>query len=212
MQTTSSQRVSAVGSVGTTLHDSLTARVDELGVARVAGRVEDVQQDPSGVTANGIRGSYLLAADGLHSTIRRSVGLDRPVSRRRRRYGLRRHFRVEPWTDLIEVHWAKRSEIYVTPTAPDVVGIAILGPTQTDFDEAVASIPALAGHLRDAEPLSTLRGAGPFRQRARRPSAGRVLLVGDASGYVDAITGEGLRLGFNEARVAVLRHRGGRPR
>ena len=33
--------------------------------------------------------------------------------------------------------------------------------------------------------------------------SGRVLLVGDASGYVDAITGEGLRLGFDQARAAV---------
>ena len=33
--------------------------------------------------------------------------------------------------------------------------------------------------------------------------AGRVLLVGDAAGYVDALTGEGLRIGFAEAEAVV---------
>jgi flavin-dependent dehydrogenase len=47
------------------------------------------------------------------------------------------------------------------------------------------------------------RGAGPLRQRTRARTAGRVLLVGDASGYVDALTGEGLRLGFAQAVAAV---------
>src|SRR3546814_17712409 len=47
------------------------------------------------------------------------------------------------------------------------------------------------------------RGAGPFRQRTRARTAGRVLLVGDASGYVDALTGEGLRVGFAQASAAI---------
>src|SRR4029453_12248094 len=64
-------------------------------------------------------------------------------------------------------------------------------------------IPALASCLRGLVSVSGLKGAGPFRQRATAPSRGRVLLVGDASGYVDAITGEGLRLGFDQARIAV---------
>ena len=54
-----------------------------------------------------------------------------------------------------------------------------------------------------AAPASEMRGAGPFRQRTSARRAGRVLLVGDASGYVDAITGEGLRLGFEQSRAAV---------
>ena len=73
----------------------------------------------------------------------------------------------------------------------------------TDFDATIASIPSLAERVAGAQPASELRGAGPFRQRAASPMSGRVLLVGDASGYVDAITGEGLRLGFDQARAAV---------
>lgn len=187
----------------TTLHTALSARARELGIERVTARVDAIHQDSTGVSVGGIRGSWLFGADGLHSVVRRLAGLEHSPSARGRRFGLRQHFSVQPWSDLIEVHWAKRAEVYVTPVAPDTVGIAVLGPTHTDFWETIAGVPALSARLGGAEVASTLRGAGPFLQRATRPSSGRVLLVGDASGYVDAITGEGLRLGFEQARVAV---------
>ena len=107
------------------------------------------------------------------------------------------------WSDNIEVHFTRFGEVYVTPTADGMVGLALLARRGTDFEAAVAASPALAARFAGAEPASDLRGAGPFRQRTRRRVAGRVLLVGDASGYVDAITGEGLRLGFDQARAAV---------
>ncbi len=186
----------------TTLHDALSARVAELGVTRVTARVDEVQQDASGVEVAGVRASWLLAADGLHSTVRRITGLERPV-RGPRRFGLRKHYAVEPWSEFIEVHWAKRAEVYVTPVSERVVGLSLLGAPKTDFDATIAGIPALADRIAGADAASDLRGAGPFRQRASSPVSGRVLLVGDASGYVDAITGEGLRLGFDQARAAV---------
>ncbi|MHA7135302.1 NAD(P)/FAD-dependent oxidoreductase [Oerskovia turbata] len=127
----------------------------------------------------------------------------RPGPDPRRRFGLRRHFRVPAWTDLVEVHWGDHVEAYVTPVARDVVGIAMLGPTGTHFDDALAGFDELAERLRDAEPLGPVRGAGPLRQRSRRRSGGRVRLVGDASGYVDALTGEGLRVGLAQASAAV---------
>lgn len=194
----------------TTLHDALAARAADLGVTRVRARVERFEQDAAGVAVAGVRASWLLAADGLHSPVRRTLGLERPV-RGPRRFGLRRHYAVEPWSDLIEVHWAPHAEVYVTPVAERMVGVAVLGPQRTDFDGTVAAIPALARRLAGAEPASELRGAGPFRQRASSQRSGRVLLVGDASGYVDAITGEGLRLGFDQARAAVACIAAGRP-
>ena len=191
----------------TTLHAALAARADDLGVARIIGKVDGVEQDDSGVRVSGaelptVTGDWLLAVDGLHSTVRRTLGLERPV-RTHRRFGLRKHYRVQPWSDLIEVHWSPRAEIYVTPVAPDVVGLSLLGAPRTDFDETIASIPALHDRVDGVAEVSDLRGGGPFRQRATSVRKGRVLLVGDASGYVDAITGEGLRLGFDQARAAV---------
>ncbi len=193
----------------TTLHAALAARAEELGVERVEGRVERVEQHAQGVTAAGMRGSWLFGCDGLHSSVRRAVGLERPVAARGRRFGIREHYEVEPWSDLIEVYWAPRAEVYVTPVAPGLVGIATLGPQGTDFDSTVAGIPRLAAQIAGARAVGSRRGAGPFRQRAARAQVGRVLLVGDASGYVDAITGEGLRLGFDQARAAVAAVGGG---
>ena len=186
----------------TTLHRALADRATELGITRVAARVEAVLQTNSTVTAAGLTARYLLAGDGLHSSVRRQVGLERAV-RGSRRFGLRRHFAVAPWNDLIEVHWTREAEVYITPIAPGLTGVAVLGPPRTDFDTAVAAVPELAERLAGVDAVTEVRGAGPFRQRAKARTAGRVLLVGDASGYVDAITGEGLRLGFEQAHVAV---------
>ena len=57
------------------------------------------------MTAAGIEARYLVAADGLHSAIRRACALD-PTPARHPRFGLRRHYRLAPWTDLVEVYWA----------------------------------------------------------------------------------------------------------
>lgn len=199
----------------TTLHAALRERADELGVehrtARVAPAELVVPTAPApgdGVEVAGVSARWLLACDGLHSTVRRSTGLDVPARsagplRPVRRYGLRRHFRLAPWTDLVEVHWGRRVEAYVTPVGPDLVGIALLGPAGVDFDRELADVPELADRLAGAEPAGPVRGAGPLRQRSRRRTLGPVRLVGDASGYVDALTGEGLRVGLAQASAAV---------
>ncbi len=187
----------------TTLHDELLRRADELGAVRMTVRLRRVEQTGDGVLVAGLSARYLLACDGLHSTVARLVGLAFPVPTGGRRYGIRQHYALPPWGDTVEVHYGRRAEFYVTPVAPNEVGIAMLGSRHTDFDAALAEIPELAARLAGAPVSSSRRGAGPFRQHTRARTAGRVLLVGDASGYVDAITGEGLRLGFAEAAAAV---------
>ncbi len=192
----------------TVLHRALAARARALGAESLPGRVTAVDRDGDRVTAAGVTGRWLLACDGLHSTVRRLVGLERAPARAAR-YGIREHVAVAPWSELIEVHWTPAAEIYVTPVDDATVGVAVLGPRGTDLDDALAAAPALADRLSGATRVSERRGAGPFGARARRPSAGRVLLVGDSSGYVDALTGEGLRVGFEQARAAILAIQGG---
>ena len=194
----------------TVLHAALAARARELGVETVAGKVAQIEQTPTHVAAAGLQARWLFGCDGLHSRVRRELGVELPTRRRGRRFGLRQHFAVAPWTDLIEVNWSPGVEAYITPVDDDTVGVALLGRQGADFERTLAGIPALA-FLLDAERASELRGAGPLRQRVSRRRVGRVLLVGDASGYVDAITGEGLRLGFAQAQAAVAAIAHGRP-
>jgi flavin-dependent dehydrogenase len=194
----------------TTLHDALAARAAELAIPVVHERVTSVTQRDGVVEAAGLRARYLVAADGLHSSIRRACGLDPPRAREPR-FGLRRHYRLAPWSDLVEVHWAAGSEAYVTPVADDLVGVAILGGAHGDFASRLAAFPELRSRLAGAAPASEIRGAGPLRQDVRRRSAGNVLLVGDASGYLDALTGEGIGVALAQAAVLARCLASGRP-
>ncbi|MEU4261803.1 NAD(P)/FAD-dependent oxidoreductase [Streptomyces argenteolus] len=193
----------------TALHEALYRRALELGVRIVAGRVGEVRQALDSVGAAGLTARWLIAADGLHSPVRRTLGLDRPASAPHR-YGLRRHYRVAPWTDFVEVHWSRRCEAYVTPVGERLVGVAVLSGERRSHAEHLSAFPALADALRYAEE-GPVRGAGPLRQSARSPRAGRVLLVGDAAGYVDALTGEGIALAAATASAAVDCLTAGRP-
>ena len=188
----------------TELHGALRRRAEALGVnlrwgVRVQGIVADGFETDHGV----VRGRWLVGADGRASRVRRWSGLDgRPA--RRRRFGVRRHFELEPWSELVEVNWGDGCEAYVTPVGESLIGVALLwsGTTAT-FDELLTSFPGLQRRLENAPVVSKDRGAGPLRQRCRAVINGNLALVGDASGYLDAITGEGLALSFSQAVALV---------
>lgn len=193
----------------TNLHAALAEAVKAAGVEIEQRAVRSVENQGDRVIVDGESARHLIAADGLHSPIRTMLGLDRPASRHRR-FGFRSHFETEPWTSFVEVHWSRFAEAYVTPVAPHLIGVAILSERSGPFMELLAEHPQLSERLAGSPP-SRVRGAGPLRQRSRRRVAGRVLLVGDAAGYVDALTGEGIALGFAQARAAVACIRSGTP-
>jgi flavin-dependent dehydrogenase len=196
----------------TELQGALSRRADALGVRRVAAKVDEVTQDGRSVSVAGVTASWLLACDGLHSTVRRRLGLDPPaVPAHVRRYGLRRHAAVAPWSEFVEVHWSPLAEAYVTPVAPDLVGIALLTSTSAPYDVLLGQVPTLRSKLDVASWATPVRGCGPLHQPVARRVAGRVLLVGDAAGYVDALTGEGIRTGLACAEAAVAAVAAGRP-
>jgi flavin-dependent dehydrogenase len=69
------------------------------------------------------------------------------------------------------------------------------------MEEALESLPRLAARLRGCETSSVERGALTGNRSLERVWRGNVALIGDASGTVDAITGEGLGLSFSQAVV-----------
>ena len=113
----------------TTLHAALAARAAELGIPVLPRRVTGFTRRGGVVTAAGVEARYLVAADGLHSAIRR-VQAAGPPPARYTRFGLRRHYRVAPWTDLVEVHWSRDAEAYITPVAEYGDADLVLGATR----------------------------------------------------------------------------------
>jgi flavin-dependent dehydrogenase len=186
----------------TLLQQSMTQRARDLGVRFEQGSVSDMLQERNFVTTGGHRARYLVAADGLHSPIRRMLGMDDQAGGTPR-WGLRQHFRISPWTRMVEVYWASRSEAYVTPVGPEEVGVAILCSARKPMAEHLRDFPRLAERLSGAAPAGRVRGAGPLRQRTTARVNGRVLLVGDAAGYVDALTGEGIAVSLACARSLI---------
>jgi flavin-dependent dehydrogenase len=201
-------RLPAGGGLGvrrTALTSALARRAAECGVeVRWGCPVGDLERTGDAValaTPQGpVRAHVCVAADGLHSRLRREAGLDGP-GQRRHRLGLRQHFRVAPWSRFVEVHLTAGVEAFVTPAGASRVGIAFLwekdevsGPVSVE--SLLGRFPALRARLAGAPADSRPRGAGPLAQAARSCIADRLVLVGDAAGYVDAITGEGLSLAF----------------
>jgi flavin-dependent dehydrogenase len=188
----------------TALSAALLAAAQRAGVElRFGCALERFRQDDTDVRARTSQGELrahtLVGADGLASRVRMQAGLELAPAERRR-FGMRRHFRAAPWSEYVEVHWGERAEAFVTPVAPDEVGVALLWRGDGgSYEEHIARFPALTARLGGAEAVSETRGAGPFWQRARSRHAGRVALVGDAAGYTDAVTGEGITLALHGA-------------
>lgn len=193
----------------TVLHDALTRRAEAVGIVPEQRPVREVLERGDHLLVDGEPTRYLIAADGLHSPVRRLLDLSGPPSRRRR-YGQRAHVEMEPWTSCVEVHWSIIGEAYVTPVAACEVGIAVLTTERRSWDDLLVHFPLLVRRLEGRSHSRPL-GAGPLHQRSRQRVRGRVLLVGDASGYVDALTGEGIALGLAQARAAVEAVSGDRP-
>ena len=146
---------------------------------------------------------WIVGADGLRSQVRAWAGLDGgrgPL----RRFGVRRHFALAPWSDFVEVYWGPDCEAYVTPVAPETrSGSPCSGAVARPASTTSWAFPTLSARIAGAPVASRDRGTGPLRQRARAVHRGRVALVGDAAGYLDAITGEGLAVALHESAALV---------
>jgi len=142
---------------------------------------------------------WIIGADGFSSLVRKRAGLAE-FSRDSRRFGFRLHFRTRPWTDHVEIHWADGCQIYITPVARDEISVALLcRDARQRMNDVLGKFPEIAARLRGIPEASRERGAVTASRRLRRVVCGNVALIGDASGSVDAISGEGLCMGFHQA-------------
>jgi flavin-dependent dehydrogenase len=190
----------AVGIRRTALHQLLVERATAAGVQFLW------QSVVHGITSQGARvgdgevdARWVVGADGSHSQVRKWAGLDHHLQEKQR-FAFRRHYRVPPWTDFMELHWAPGCQLYVTPVAAEEVCVAVISrDSKLRLDEAMRRFPRVRRHLRGKETTSAERGAATVMRRLKRVCSDRVALVGDASGGLDAITGEGLCLAFRQA-------------
>lgn len=142
---------------------------------------------------------WIVGADGSGSRVRHWAGLDQ-FRRRSRRFAYRRHFARAPWTEFMEIYWGDACQIYVTPVSGQEICVALISRRpELRLTEALRGFPLLEEQLAGVAASSNERGAVTATARLKSVVRGNVALVGDASGSVDAITGEGLCLAFQQA-------------
>jgi flavin-dependent dehydrogenase len=184
----------------TTLHAVLMEHARQAGASIFWGQpVRGVTKDGLLAGDEEVQCRWIVGADGSQSAMRRAAGLESPAACPRR-FGLRRHFRIEPWTDLVEAHWAHGVQAFVTPVEENEIDVALLSSDpQLRYPDALSLFPELLARLACAEATSNVRGAVTASRRLNRVTTANLALLGDASGSVDSVTGLGLAMAFQQA-------------
>ena len=155
-----------------------------------------------------VRYRWLVGADGARSRVARQLGVERPV-RAPRRLGLVAHY--EGLIDLAthgEMHVGRGTYIGLAPTPGGELNVGMALPLATTtgaarrFDAAIAALPAVARRLAGRRRLTPIRGVAPIGHRVAATAGADWLLVGDAAGFVDPFTGEGIYRALRSARAA----------
>jgi flavin-dependent dehydrogenase len=157
------------------------------------------------------RARIVVGADGLRSLVRSRLRMGL-VRGRRQRFGLRTHYELPPGTpldDYVSVHQHPSGQWFTTPVGESLLQVTLLaekadmkpfaGRVEQAFDERLASQRELGATLAGARRISPLLACGPFDAWPRRRVADRAVLVGDAGGYLDPLTGEGISLALQGA-------------
>ena len=186
----------------THLHARMAARAAEMGVSLHWGAVVQAV-DGGGFASAGapIHADFFVIADGLCSTLAAASGF-RERHCYSTRFASRQQFRCAPWSDRVEVHWREDEQLYITPLSEDEVGAALLTSIPgRRLSDALPDFPAVAHRLRGATRTSKVRGAVTRTRSLCEVIRGNVAVLGDASGSVDAVTGEGLLSAMRQANA-----------
>jgi len=157
-----------------------------------------------------LRSRLVIGADGLRSIVLRKLGL---VARapHLRKVALTAHVStavVPGDPSMGQLHLLEGGCVGVAPVAKDTSNVVlVLGRERARmigsdraayFDVSIRKVPALASSTRKGEVQAT----GPFDWPVRRTVANGALLVGDAAGYYDPFTGQGIFRALRGARLA----------
>jgi geranylgeranyl reductase family protein len=159
-----------------------------------------------------VEAAWLVGADGARSRVARLLGVERPVAFPRR-LGLIAHYEgAHGPTTSGEMHVAEDSSyigLAPTPGGRLNVGMALaldgaVRSTTVRYEASIAALPAVADRLRGARRVTQIRGAAPIGHRVARAAGERWLLVGDAAGFIDPFTGEGIYRALRSGRAAAM--------
>jgi flavin-dependent dehydrogenase len=182
------------------LHQMLLDRAQSMGVRFLwQTPVVGIRGDEVLLGGEAIRARWIVGADGVGSRVREWRGLNDRTDGACR-YATRRHYRVEPWSRYTEIYWGDGAQAYVTPVGEGSVCVVLVSRSPgVRLSSLPKKFPELARRLKQATCIGAERGAVTVTRQLKRVYRGSVALVGDASGSVDAITGDGLDLGFRQA-------------
>jgi len=175
------------------------------------GRVAGVRAADREGRPVALRAPLVVGADGRASVVAARLGCRRP-------HPLRRMALVTYVAGVAGCR--ERGEIFVDP--PDYAILNPLGPERVNlslvvplehaapwssrlddfFGARVAQLPHLARRLAGARRVAPVHALGPLAHRVDDPRAGGVLLVGDAAGFYDPFTGEGIYTALRSAELA----------
>jgi flavin-dependent dehydrogenase len=154
----------------------------------------------------------VVAADGLYSPAARLLGV-RSTGRWPQRLGLVSHFATARDLECGEMHVGSGLYCGLATVEPGVMTVGLV----VDLAEARARgvhgqalpewalerLPAVRARLEGATMLKPARGIGPMSRRVDRVAGAGFLLVGDAAGFLDPFTGEGLYRALRGSELAI---------
>lgn len=201
--------VAAAAAAGAVIDDGIIVDGPMVGSNGAGPRVCGVIAKVSSGRSINLGGRVVVAADGRHSRIARSLGLSwHPSSPRRWAVGA--YFGgVAGLTTCGEMHIRPDRYVGVAPLPGGIANACVVttrcaalrNPEGLLLDSLRADAE-LAARFADARLVAPAVSIGPLAVESRVPGSPGLLLAGDAAGFVDPMTGDGLRFALRGAELA----------